>query len=102
MRLLGGGLFLFDGESSRGDELSRRLDQVLQSFSHVSAASKESARGGTDLVDVRQNSSSSDGGSNERVELLVSSNGELQMTGSNTLDSEILGSVTYEPKTANE
>ena len=46
------------------------------------------------LVNVRQNSSSGDGGADEGVELLVSSDGELQMTGSDTLDSKILGSVT--------
>lgn len=44
-------------------------------------------------VDVRQDTAESDGGTNESVELLVTANGELQMTGRNTLDLEILGSV---------
>ena len=46
------------------------------------------------LVDVREDSSSGDGGSDERVELLVSSDRELQMTGRDSLHSKILGRVT--------
>lgn len=44
-------------------------------------------------VDVWQNSSKGDGGADERVELFVSTNGELEMAGSDTLDFEILGSI---------
>jgi hypothetical protein len=50
---------------------------------------------GTHLVDVGKDSSSGDGGADERVELLVSSDGELQMTGRDTLHSKILGGVTW-------
>lgn len=50
---------------------------------------------GTHLVDVGKDSSSGDGGADERVELLVSSDGELQMTGRDTLHAEILGGVTW-------
>lgn len=57
---------------------------------------------GTDLVDVRQDSSSGDGGSDERVEFLVSTNGELEMTRGNTLDSEILGGVSCETQSWEE
>lgn len=44
-------------------------------------------------VDVWQNSSKGDGGTDEGVELFVSTNGELEMAGSDTLDFEILGSI---------
>lgn len=45
-------------------------------------------------MDVGEDSSASDGGADERVELLVSANGELEMTRGDTLDAEILGGVT--------
>ena len=34
-----------------------------------------------------------DGGTNESIELLITTDGELEMAGSDTLDLEILGSV---------
>lgn len=45
-------------------------------------------------MDVGEDSSSGDGGTDERVELLVSANGELEMTRGDALDTEILGGVT--------
>jgi hypothetical protein len=44
-------------------------------------------------VDVRQNTTTSNGGSDEEIELLVTSDGELEVSRSNTLDTEILGGV---------
>jgi hypothetical protein len=52
---------------------------------------------GTDLVNVRKNTTTSDGSANERVELFVSTNGELQVTRGDTLDAKILRGVTYVP-----
>ena len=49
----------------------------------------------THLVDVWQNTSSGDGGSDQDIELFVSSNSELQVSGSDTLHSEIFGGVTW-------
>jgi len=46
------------------------------------------------LVDVGQDTTTSNRSSDEQVELFVSSDSELQVTGSDTLDSEILGGVT--------
>lgn len=93
LRLFGSGLFLLDGESSRGDELSRSLDKVLQSATRYYTVQR-GERDERDLVDVREYSSTGDGSSNEGIELFISSNGELQMTRSDTFNSEILGSVT--------
>lgn len=45
-------------------------------------------------VDVRQNTTEGDRGVNESVKLLITSDGELQVSGCNALDLEILGSVT--------
>lgn len=45
-------------------------------------------------MDVREDSSSGNSGSDERVELLVASDRELQMTGRDSLHAEILRSVT--------
>ncbi len=44
-------------------------------------------------VDVRQHTTEGDGGTDEGVELLITTNGQLQMAGSDTLDLEILGRV---------
>ena len=46
-------------------------------------------------VDVRQDTTKGDGGADECVEFLVTTNGELQVAGCDTLDLEILGSVLY-------
>ena len=43
-----------------------------------------------------QNTSKSDGGSDEGIQLFITSNGELQMTRSDTFDFEIFGGVTSE------
>ena len=48
------------------------------------------------LVDVGDDSSSGDGGLDEGVELLVSADGELQVTGRDTLDLKILARVSGE------
>ena len=48
------------------------------------------------LVDVRNNTTSSDGSLDEGVELFVTSDGEQQVSGSDSLDLEILGSVSSE------
>ena len=48
------------------------------------------------LVDVGDNSSAGDGGLDEGVELLISANGELQVTRGDALDLEVLGSVAGE------
>ena len=45
------------------------------------------------LVDVRDNTTASNSGLDESVELLIASNSELQMSGSNSLNLKILGSV---------
>lgn len=44
-------------------------------------------------VDVGQDTSERDGGTDEGVELLVTTDGELEMAGSDALDLEILGRV---------
>ena len=43
-----------------------------------------------------QDTAEGDGGSDQSVELLVAANGELKMTGRDTLDFEILGGVACE------
>jgi hypothetical protein len=48
---------------------------------------------GTHFVDVRQNTTTSNGGSDEEIELLVTSDGELKVSRGDTLDTEILGGV---------
>lgn len=45
------------------------------------------------LVDVRDNTTASNSGLDESVELLIASNSELQMSRSNSLHLEILGGV---------
>ena len=47
-------------------------------------------------MDVWDDTSSSDGGFDEGVELLITSNGELEMSWSDSLDLKILGGVTSE------
>lgn len=47
-------------------------------------------------VDMREDTSARDGRRDELVELLVTSNGQLQMSWSDSLDLEILGSVARE------
>ena len=42
---------------------------------------------------MRQDTTESDGGTDEGVELLVAANGELQVAGGDTLDLEVLGCV---------
>lgn len=44
-------------------------------------------------VNVWQYTTEGDGGTNESIELLITTDGELEMAGSDTLDLEILGSV---------
>jgi len=44
-------------------------------------------------VDVRQNTTEGDRGVNESIKLLVTSDGELQVSGCDALDLEILGGV---------
>ena len=44
-------------------------------------------------VDVGQDTTEGDGGADEGVELLVTADGELEMTRRDTLDLEILGGV---------
>lgn len=46
------------------------------------------------LVDVRNDSAASDGGLDQGVQLLVSTDGQLQMAGGDTLHLQIFGSVT--------
>ena len=46
------------------------------------------------LVDVRDHTTTSDGGLDEGVQLLISTNGELKVTRCDTLHFEILGGVT--------
>lgn len=48
----------------------------------------------TGLVDVWQNTTTGNDGAYERVELLITTNGELQMTRRDTLHFEILGRVS--------
>lgn len=48
----------------------------------------------TYLVDVGQHTTTGNGSSDEQVELLVSSNGQLKMSGGYTLHSEILGGIS--------
>lgn len=49
---------------------------------------------GQHFVDERQDTSSGDCSADELIEFLISSDSELKMTGGNTLDAKILGSVT--------
>lgn len=44
-------------------------------------------------IDVGQDTAEGDGGADEGIELLVSTDGELQVTGGNALDLEVLGGV---------
>lgn len=44
-------------------------------------------------VDVRQYTSEGDGRADQRVELLITADSELQMAGSDALDLEVLGGV---------
>jgi hypothetical protein len=44
-------------------------------------------------VDVRQNTTEGNRGVNESIKLLVTSDGELQVSGRDTLDLEILGGI---------
>lgn len=48
------------------------------------------------LVDVRDDTTAGDGGLDERVELLVTADGEQEMSRRDSLDLKILGSVTSE------
>lgn len=43
---------------------------------------------------MRQDTTKSDGGTNEGIELLITANGKLQMTWCDALDLEVLGGVT--------
>jgi hypothetical protein len=45
------------------------------------------------LVDVRDNTTASDGGLDEGIELLVTADSELQVAGSNTLNFQVLGGI---------
>merc|ERR1719345_60700 len=45
------------------------------------------------LVDVRDHAAARDGGLDQRVELLVATDGELQVTRRDTLDAQVLGGV---------
>ena len=47
-------------------------------------------------MDVREDTTTGDGGSDERVELLVSANGELEMAGRDALDLQVLGGIASE------
>lgn len=44
-------------------------------------------------VDMRQDTSEGDGGADQSVELLITTDSELQVAGGDTLNFEILGSV---------
>ncbi len=44
-------------------------------------------------VDVRQDTSEGNGGTNQGIELLVTADGQLEMTGRNALDLEVLRGV---------
>ena len=46
------------------------------------------------LVDVGDDTTTSNGGLDQSVQFLITANGELQMAGSDTLHLKILGSVT--------
>ncbi len=46
------------------------------------------------LVDVRDDATASDGSLNQGVQLFVTTDGQLQVTGGDTLHLQILGSVT--------
>ena len=50
------------------------------------------------FVNVGDDTTTSDGGLNEGIQLLVTTDGELKMAGSNTLHLKILGSVTGQLK----
>lgn len=52
----------------------------------------------THLVDVRKNSTTSDGSADQRVELLISANSELKMARGDTLDAKILRGVSCRAK----
>jgi hypothetical protein len=49
-------------------------------------------------VDVRDNSSSGDGGLDQSIKLLISADSELQMSGRNTLNLQVLARVSGELK----
>lgn len=46
------------------------------------------------LVDVWQHTTTGNSGTDEQIEFLIASNSELQVSGSNTLNPEILGGIT--------
>ena len=52
----------------------------------------------THLVDVGDDTTTGDRGLDERVELLVTTDGELQVARGDTLDLEVLGGVSRELK----
>jgi hypothetical protein len=58
------------------------------------ARSRSGGRNLAYLVDVRQNTSTGNGGADEQVELLVTPDRKLQVPGCDTLHSEIFRSVT--------
>lgn len=48
------------------------------------------------LVDVRQNTTTGDSGTDQEIKLLIATDRELQVTGSDTLHSQVLGGVSWD------
>jgi hypothetical protein len=72
--------------------------QDLLLVSDASARKLGSDLGDEGLVDVRNDSSSSNGGLDQGVKFLVSSDGKLQMSGGNSLDFQVLAGVSCQLK----
>lgn len=47
-------------------------------------------------MDVGKHTTAGNGGADQRVKLFVTADGQLEVTGLDTLDLEVLGSVAYE------
>jgi len=70
-------------------------NQGLAVISHLALCDEEGLNDKvTHLVDMRQYTTASNGRADEQVELLVASDGELQMSWSDSLDTKVLCGVT--------
>lgn len=80
----------------RALELARTLDEVLREDGGGGSVTRPWQNPRTrkaHLVDVGEDTTASNGGADERVELLVTADSELQVTGGDTLDAKVLRRV---------
>ena len=81
---------------AQGRRVESKLRALLQAAGDLDKLSLFSLVGFVDegLVDVRNDTTARNGGLDESIKLFVSANGELQMARRDTLDLEILASVS--------